>query len=254
MLLLTLATATSWAAVTGVTTSPSSANMPHGRSASFAVVWSVTTNTAGPVTVSSAQGQFLTPSAVNLKTNTKSLSKSASGPTTVRIRETVLVPSHVILRARKLGFNKLVYRRSFTDGGPSSIGEITLNIVTPMSAGFSISRLSLLFDDEALLRVISRDDKIQAQAQLTVVGSGFFKAIWEVADPTTSSNKEPVFRPLRQVQRYIIAKIDPEVLKSPELPTNQTGQYLVRLRIIQPEPGFDIPVLRYFVGTKKAEK
>jgi hypothetical protein len=40
-------------------------------------------------------------------------------------------------------------------------------------------------------------------------------------------------------------------LASPLLPTDSAGLYLVRLRITDPAPGFDIPVVRYFVADER---
>ncbi|MGE5240614.1 MAG: hypothetical protein ACM3NI_03115, partial [Bacteroidota bacterium] len=61
---------------------------------------------------------------------------------------------------------------------------------------------------------------------------------------------QPVFRPLISVRQYLVGS-DKQTLRSPILPTNSSGLYLVRLRITDPVPGFDQPVLRYFVSSGK---
>ena len=40
-------------------------------------------------------------------------------------------------------------------------------------------------------------------------------------------------------------------MKSPDLPTGSLGLYMVRLRVTAPVPGFEPPVLYYYVGEPK---
>lgn len=244
-------------AITAVDTSPNNTNVPLARSTSVAVGWSATTDTAGPVTVSSTQGMFRTPSGVTLGTVNKILSKSIVGPTNITFSEVVLIPMNIIYRAHKMGFDQLRYERSFTDG-VAATGQITLFITSPKAATFGISRLALLFDDDQPIRIVNRRETLKARVAVAVVGTGLLQATWEVAGPNLEvagpnlSADSPVYRPLKTVRQYLSAG-DETALAGPELPTDRTGAYLVRLRVAKPELGFDAPVIRYFVQASKAE-
>lgn len=231
-------------AVTAVIPSPTNTNVPLSHSTSVVIGWSATTNTAGAVTVSSTQGVFRTPGGLMLGVVNKTLSKSVNGPTSVTFNEVVLVPANIIYRAHKLGFNNLRYERSFTDG-VATAGQITLFIVGSSAATFSITRLALLFDDESPLRIVDRFETLKAHVGLTVVGSGLLQATWEVTGPDFNVDN-PVFRPLKTAHRYLSAG-DEITLMGPELPTETTGVYRVRLRVTKPELGFKAPMIQYSV-------
>ncbi|MEE8482342.1 MAG: hypothetical protein V3S12_03225 [Acidiferrobacterales bacterium] len=235
-------------AITTVVTSPNSTNVPLSHSTSVVIGWSVTTNTAGAVTVSSTQGVFRTPGGVMLGIVNKTLSKSVNGPASVTFNEVVLVPANIIYRAHKLGFNNLRYERSFTDGFATA-GQITLFIVGSSAATFSVTRLALKFDDDSPLRIVSRYETLKAHAGITVVGSGLLRATWEFAGPDFNVDN-PVFRPLKTVHRYLSAG-DEITVMGPELPTQTTGVYLVQLRVTKPQPGFKTPVIQYSVQSPK---
>jgi len=70
-----------------------------------------------------------------------------------------------------------------------------------------------------------------------------------VADPV-STQAQPIFRPLMHVRRYL-AGSGKQTITSPELPTTMSGLYLLRLRITEPQSGFEQPSLRYFVSSGK---
>src|SRR5690606_18480590 len=93
--------------------------------------------------------------------------------------------------------------------------------------------------------VLGRNEPLTAITELNFSGNGLLQAQWEVASPESTSG-EPVFRPLSQVRQYLVGG-SAEVLRSPVLPTATTGLYFVRLRISDPDPDFEPPVIRYFV-------
>lgn len=237
------------AAVTVVAASPSSRSVPLGRPVSVSFAWIATTDTHNNVTVSSSHGVFLTPTALDLGTVERPMSKTISGPATAPIRESVVIPASVIYQTYKAGFDKLIYQRSFNDGDGSETGQITLHITSSEAAEFTISRLALQFDDGSPLRVVPSNDRLQVQANIRFVGSGFFKATWELAGPG-SMKDAPDYVPLRAVRHYLTGS-EPIALTSPDLPTDAAGQYRIRLRISDPQPEFDPPVIRYLVAAGK---
>lgn len=240
------------ASIIAITVSPGSVNAPLGGSISVAVTWGVTTNTG--TFVSSPNGTFNTAGGVVLGTVSNPLFQSVTVlpgfGSTVSFTEVVLIPTDVIYRAYKMGLGSFLYSRSFTDStGAPSTQSATINITSSAVTGFSLTGMSLMFDNGAVVRLLGRKEKLSAQADINFTGNGLLQGVWEVADPASTAG-QPVFRPLMSVRQYLVGS-DKQTLRSPILPTNSSGLYLVRLRITDPVPGFDQPVLRYFVSSGK---
>lgn len=242
------------AAILSITASPTAANVPLGGSVSVAITWSVTTN-LGP-SVSSPNGTFRTAGGVVLGTVSNPLNRSAIPPgagvaITVPVTEVVLIPTDVIYRAFKLGLTSFLYSRDFADssGFSGTPQSVTMNITSSAVTGFSLTGMSLMFDNGAVVRLLGQKEKLYAQADVNFTGNGLLQGVWEVADPASTAG-EPIFRPLTSVRQYLVGS-DKQTLRSPDLPTDSSGFYLVRLRITDPVPGFDQPVLRYFVSSGK---
>lgn len=251
LIAMVLASVSMHAAITGVTPSPSSALVTLNQPASLTLNWSVAANLSGSTTatVSSTRGVFGTPTSVTLGNLPSTLSRTVTGSTTTSFTETILVPSDVIYRAHKLGFSNIVYQRTFTDGAVARTGNVTLNITSASGSSFSVSRLALYFDDGSQIRVLSLKDPISVQADVGFVGTGMLQGVWEVAGPASTAGN-PAYRPLQTVHQYFVSG-DKQILRGPALPADSTGIYLVRFRITEPQPGFDTPVIRYFVSSGK---
>lgn len=257
---LLLASSATWAIVgDNPPTVPSAKNVPLGKSTSISFVWRVT-DTSSPgfvVTISSNSGQFCVGTVfvcTTLRTVSKRLSvtyTSNGTPTTFSIAESVLVPQAVIDQAKKLGFNTVLYRRSWTPGGTFPNGAITLNITGSAAAGFSINRQSMRFDDNSIIKLLNEKESLRAKADITYNGSGQLRGKWEVAGPGSTSG-EAIFRNLRTVRKYL-GSGDKRTLISPPLPSDRAGSYMVRLHITSPAPGFESPVIRYYVGAQGAQ-
>jgi hypothetical protein len=136
--------------------------------------------------------------------------------------------------------------RVFNDGTTPVQGSEQILVVGSGAGLFGITREALAFDDGAAVRVVQKGDKLSARAEIDFTGSGRMSAVWEIAGPSSTSG-QPQFRELQQVTRGLIGR-GPEIVKSPDLPTDTPGYYLLRLHITQPLPGFDPPVLAYYVG------
>ncbi|HEB59778.1 MAG TPA: hypothetical protein ENJ01_11180 [Gammaproteobacteria bacterium] len=238
-------------AITAVNTTPAARSVPLGRAGSVAFVWNVTRTLSSGAggTVSSASGTFRagSTSGTVLGTVARSLSQTrpGTGVTVFAFRESVLVPSAVIHRAHRLGVDRIFYVRTFDDGVTPGSGAIPLRITGGAGGSFGIARLALSFEDGSVIAVAEPDTPLHATAQITVSGSGLLRAVWEVADSAATAGS-PVFRPLGTVRRYVTGR-ERITLQSPPLPTQLTGLHLVRLRINEPAPDFEIPQLRYFV-------
>ena len=235
-------------AVTAVDTTPASAQVSLTQATSISIGWRVTTNSAGSVTLVSAQGRFRTPSGALLATVASPLSRTITGPATVTFFESVLVPADILTRAQREGHDQVVYERSFTDGVTAG-GQVVLRIVTGNIANFGISRALLVFDDDAVLRIVSGGATLTAKAQVAFTGNGLLQGVWEVAGPNPNSVK-PEWRTLSHVLQGLTGA-ESTVLTSPALPTRAGGAYLVRLRIVAPAGMSEIPPLRYQIDTSR---
>jgi hypothetical protein len=227
---------------------PASVYVSLTQTTSIAIGWRVTTGGAGSVTLVSAQGRFRTPGGSLLATVASPLSRTITGPATATFFESVLVPADILTRAQREGHDHVVYERSFTDGVAAG-SQVVLRIVTGNIANFGISRALLVFDDDAVLRIVSGGATLTAKAQVAFTGNGLLQGVWEVAGPNPNSVK-PEWRTLSHVLQGLTGA-ESTVLTSPALPTRAGGVYLVRLRIAAPDVAFEIQPLRYQVDASR---
>lgn len=251
-LLAGLVTLGAHADVTAVSASPSGARVPIAQPTSVSVAWTVTSNAAGSTAVRAARAEFRTPSAQVLATVNQPLSKSINGPTTVSLSETLRVPADVTKRALDLGFQQILYVRRFDDGGAMAEGQMLLHIAGAPSSTLGVARLVLSFDDRKPTRIVKRQALIKPRAELTLSGPGRVQAVWEVAGPD-ADGEAPVYRELEHVAR-MLASGEAWTLNGPTLPTTQAGAYRVRLRIVEPAPGFEPPEIHYVVTADAVNK
>jgi len=254
---LALASAPGWATVTGGSAQPAFTAIPLAQPTTITVTWVVTSSPApAPTyTVSSLFGHFLAPgkTATPLATVNTAVSTVATaviGATSIGtaiITETVAVPAEVSVQAARLGATTIVYQRTFSDGSTGT-AAINAGIIIGGSglARFGVSRMALAFDDGAVVRVVPLNSRLSAAADVTYVGSGSLRGYWEVADPGSTAGT-PIFRQLQSVSQGVGGG-DRAKLRSPDLPTDTAGLHIVRLRLTDPSPAFDPPVLYYYVG------
>jgi len=244
------------AAINSVEPIPGNSLVAIGQAHSLPLTWSLVLLYVGagpsvpvPFTITSTSGEFRVGATVlGTVNNVLTLSGTVpmGVPTTVRIPESVMVPPDVTVKANRLGSQTVSYVRVFTDGTTPMQGS-ELIVIGGSGAGlFGITREALAFDDGAAVRVVQKGDKLSARAEIDFTGAGSMSAMWEIAGPSSTAG-QPQFRELQQVTRGLIGR-EPEIVKSPDLPTDTPGYYLLRLRITQPLPGFDPPVLAYYVG------
>lgn len=237
---------------------PATSLLAIGQGNSLVLNWTVTSVFIGfpgtlPYTVTSTAGQFVAAGTVVGTVNsilTVSAVASPGIPNPVRITESVFVPPDVTVKANRLGATTISYVRQFNDG--SGLVPLQAGILVGGSAAgqLGISREALTFDDGAVVRTVQARDPLTAVAEINFNGSGSMSAVWEVAGPSTTAGR-PVFRVLQPVTRGLLG-VEPAFLKSVLLPTDSPGVYIVRLRIIDPAPAFDPPMLTYYVGDARS--
>lgn len=164
--------------------------------------------------------------------------------------ETLVVPRNVAFQMAQNPNLAVTYRRTFDDGsGFTSTGSIRLTPSTSSNAPLGIRRLDLSFEDRSRVKVLPSGDELIAQAELNFDGSGMGQFEWQVAEPS-STRGALVFRRL-QVFRRNLAGRGRVTLRSPLLPTNNDGLYVVRLVATDPELNFNPPEVKYFVVPRK---
>jgi hypothetical protein len=202
--------------------------------------------------VTSPSGQFVAGATVLGTVNTAlNVSGTFSGtPSSVRLSESFVIPADVTVKANRLGATTIAYVRQFNDGGGPVALQTNLLVGGSGAGQFEIFREALSFDDGAVIRVVQARDPLLAVAEVNFSGSGTMNAVWEVAGPSTTAG-QPLFRELQPVTRGLLGA-EPATVKSFELPTDSPGVYQVRLRVTNPQPGFDAPVLTYYVGDARS--
>jgi hypothetical protein len=236
------------------TVQPATTIVAIGQANSIVLNWTIVSIFAGPgtYTVTSLSGQFMSGATVLGTVNTVlSVSGTTSGPpSSVRLLESLLIPPDILIRANRLGVASITYVRQFNDGGGPVAFQANLLIGGSSAGQFGIFREALSFDDGSAVRVVRARDPLAAVAEINFSGSGAMSAVWEVAGPSTTAG-QPVFRELQPVTRGLIGG-EPAIFRSIPLPTDSLGVYTVRLRITNPPPGFDPPVLSYYVGDARS--
>ncbi len=238
------------AAVTSATAMPASQNIAMGTNSMIRVSWSIGYSVSAPSTIVSEKGVLRVPGGPVLATVPTLISRAVPGPAsgTEIFREAVPVSEQVILRAQQLGFNRLSYERVFVDGESAAEARTDLNITGAAGASLGLSRIALRFPDNSRVKVMGKNATTHVLADLTFTGAGRLEAIWEIAEPSSTMGN-PSFRTLRLIRRQLVGAGQQLTLRSPELPTQATGLYLVRLRVTSPVLSFDSPVIRYFINS-----
>ncbi len=187
---------------------------------------------------------------------------------TLTFNESLIIPMGIVNQARKLGANRLVIQRVFSDGK----NALAASIAQPLggTAAFEITRMDLYFGDGVRrVPVVKQGVDLRAVMEINYLGGGLLRATWEWAP--LSPGGVPLFRPLPVVYEPGLAPlgdiqqgIDTRRTKtlvreylgyqrvaklySPLLPTSSPGVYQVRLRVEGPELQFTEPAMRYYVG------
>jgi hypothetical protein len=136
--------------------------------------------------------------------------------------------------------------RKFNFGGPTFVVAAIIQLSSPLGSDFAVTRIQLRLGEGSPLRLVARGSTVSAWADVSYAGTGDLEALWELAEPASSAGA-PVYRPLRRVRRPLGGggRVS---LPAPELPSDATGLYLLRLRVLDPVPGFEAPILRYYVA------
>ena len=232
-----------------VTVNPTRLQIPVNAPATVTVTWRIvrTSTILTPGTSSSANAR-VTVGGMTVATVGSPLARSFPGNAIVEtafLTETVVIPQAAAFRAVKSGLPVLLTRTFNDTAFPSDTASATLVPSGPGSEPFSVSRLDLRFEDQTRVKVLPKNSRLRAVAELNTTGNGQLRAVWEFASAVTTAGA-PVFQTLALVRQPVVfgRRL---VLYSPPLPTRFEGTNLVRLRITDPDFSFDTPQLQYYV-------
>ena len=187
------------------------------------------------------------------------------------ISDALTLPATIAAAASAAGASRVIIRRRFSDGFNTFDAEVALPLGSASLAAFQLTRVDLRFTDGARVRIVDRDAPLAAVADINYLGGGQVQGVWEWAP--VSGGGTPFFRPLppaapavldvsvlsdfesrqtRTLVREFLNNRQRVKLVSPPLPTAEPGGILLRLRISAPDVAFELPVVRYFVGSAAA--
>ncbi len=220
-----------------VTVSPAVLYIPRNMGSTRTLAYSFSDNAAGTNTLISPRGVFtigaqvigeaLTPLTVSLGNGRGLLS------------ETLDIPVAVSLRAEEIGTSRIFYSRTFTGGAVPVTAQVELIVGTEATAGFSINRLQLYFENRRAEITVKRNQPgLKAFADIRLAGNGLLTGYWEVDG-----------RILDYVNRHLVYGT-PVTISTPDvppLPTFSPGTHIVRFVVTSPSSDIPIPQALYFV-------
>jgi hypothetical protein len=163
------------------------------------------------------------------------------------IRENLHIPLSVLKTAQLADSKLIVYSREFFEEGstPTLTAQVNLQVVASGSGTLNLTAIDLRFEDGGMSKVAGIGQAIRATAGVNHSGSGMLDLVWEIATPATTSGSA-VFTTLKTVRRFLTAGRY-SLIESPLLPTQLSGNYLLRLRIKSPAQNTDELLLHYSV-------
>lgn len=226
------------ASAQSVITSSSVTQIPAGRPSVANITYVFASGVVAPLILSSTSGVFSV-GATTVASNPIPLSltlPTGSGSAT----EVLQIPVRVVDAALARGSNTFTYTRGFTlPSGATVTATFTFTITTAAGASFSITRISLYFDNRRGEITIARNEsRLRAFADISFQGTGLLQGYWE-ADG----------RILSQVTRYLTygSVVTLETPRTPPLPTFDTGTHILRFVITSPVPDIGLPQAIYYV-------
>lgn len=256
-----------FASAATLTTNPLSTSQEIGSGAFINVNWLITTTGNGGGTATSSAGTFTSAANVNsvIATRTVRLAVPSVPAGTVTAGEFFQIPTSVYTFAQTNNLSTIYYYRDFVAGAEGNTGpaffqiNLTQPATPPPSGGgtttttvpntesvLTLNRIALRYSDNSIVKLIKPGTRIRAVADINYTGTGLLDALWEVADPS-STRGTPFFIPLQSVRQYLGAG-GQIYLQSPVLPSQDSGNYVVRLRIREPVISLTQPILRYNVS------
>lgn len=233
-------------AVNGVTVSPKQGALDVAEGGALNLKWVVSTSPAHAGGAFSAQGLLTDPvtGAILHTVATPFNRTEGSGP--LHFDEVLTLTPAQLQEWQAKGITALSYQRAFGSATKaadpkSTVASASLIITlsgvadagkprTP-AAGLFIHKLNLRFENARNKRRFSPGSSLRAKLDLRYSGTGLLQGTWQIASEVGNGSK-PVFTTLAQVRKQL-KLVQREFLVSPELPTQEPGNYRLRF-CVQP--------------------
>lgn len=138
------------------------------------------------------------------------------------------------------GLNVVVIRRHFTEVGARFGSGVNADVPLRLASSglrasrelnlFEVQRMQLSFLNQTNLTVVEPGEELQVFLDVNYSGSGVLEGAWQVADPGSTEGL-PMYRTLRLIKQTLNAAQHTRI-KSPQLPTDRPGKYLVRFCLV----------------------
>jgi hypothetical protein len=221
--------------------SPSSYSAPSNITTTQSLAYTFTTTPFASTTMVSAQGTFQV-GGTQIGANYRQVSANITGGRGT-VFETITILPSVMQKALSMGYSKMTYNRSFTNGTNTVNTQVEISITTAAAADLMITRMQLYFQNRQPVITIKRNDSsLRTYAEINYVGSGLLQGYWEV-DGNFLSN-------VNQTITYGTA-IRIESPAPPILPTFTSGTHRIRLVITKPSQNIPFPEIRYYVTSEE---
>lgn len=217
-----------------------------GSAGNANVVWTTTNNFASSATIQSSQLILRTPQGQVLNTINRVLSQTVASGGNAIFSENVSISAGVIQSALEQGAGQIVMERVFSDGSASNTANTQVRVVGSGSGGLEVLLVSLRFQDQRVFSVVEEGASLGAVAELTYSGTGLLEGAWEIARPPSTAG-EPVYQNLALV-RQALPVGGRTTLRSPDLPTDTGGFYLLRFTVQNDDSQVQPVVIRYRVS------
>lgn len=249
-----------YADINSVTSTPSSFNIALTGSSAVNVKWRVnrtetvaTTATARTVSSPASLLQINGLTVASLAgaiSQTSTLAVPASE--TVVFNETLALNMALARRIADSPAGSVSIVRVFTDSQTSATGRAKVFSKSENSGALEVRRIDLAFENKARTDVVYKDESIRAIVDLNFSGSGILRGEWRLIDPSTSLAGTDG-RVVQIIQKSLISSGKGRTrIISPPLPTNINGLYFVTFFIHNTNTALEMPILRYFVLDNQA--
>lgn len=223
------------AAITGASATPRQTNVVAGAGNTVSISWHVTTSPEHRTGVTSVASSFVDPATgAVLQGNRSALNGVGNGP--FMLREVITLDAAAVRSWVDRGLRRVVLERTFADPATGSFATATAVLVlspnrlqsarAAAAAELSIVSLQMELDSGNNTEVVGEGESLRAQLIVQHTGSGMLSGRWQIAGPE-SSDGVPLFRTLALVNTRLQAT-QRSTLRSPALPTNRAGKYLLR--------------------------
>jgi hypothetical protein len=229
------------AELVSVRATPRQAMVSADRNNVVSMTWRVATTSDHRSGVSSRLATIVDPGTGEpLVTVNTPFDAGGAGP--FAFRETVVLDAEAVAGWVARGVRQVSLVRSFGDAVGSAVeGTAVLRLSAsqlqsfrdPAPAELSVAAIRLEFGTGNNAALVDIDEALQLTATLQYTGSGVLRGRWQIADPD-SPDGMPVFRTLALVNTNLTTS-QRSRLRSPVLPTDRSGRYLVRLSVTGPD-------------------